>query len=52
MKFLIVTSLITAALLFTVSAISIALFSWIYTGDSSSHKMPDSRFEIRWGEGS
>jgi hypothetical protein len=46
------TSLITSALIFMTSAIAIAALSWIYADLPPAKRLPDSKIEIKWGEGS
>jgi hypothetical protein len=52
MRFVVVTSLMTLTLIMCVSAISIAVLSWVYSGKPSYKKFSDPKIEIRWGEGS
>ena len=51
MKFAIVTSTLSVLLIIIVSAISIAVLSWAYSNHPSSKKIPDTKIDIRWGEG-
>jgi hypothetical protein len=52
MRFAIVTSSISAALIAIVSAIAIAVLSWVYSAGSNIESSPDSKVEILWGQGS
>jgi hypothetical protein len=53
MRFAVVTSLISAALITVVSTISVIVLSWIFsTMPSSESTLPDSKAEISWGQGS
>lgn len=52
MRFAVVISLMAVGLIFLVSSVAIAVLSVFYTGASSPKKMPDSKIEIKWGEGS
>jgi len=52
MKFAIVTSSISVMLIAVVSALSIAVLSWIYPAVQSHEPSSDSKAEIAWGQGS
>jgi hypothetical protein len=52
MRFVVVTSLMTVSLIVLVSAISIVVLSWVYTGSREARKFPEPKIEIKWGEGS
>ena len=52
MRFAIVTSSISAALIAIVSAISIAVLSWVYSAGTDIESSPENKVEILWGQGS
>lgn len=52
MRFVVVTSLLSAGLITAVSAVSIAVLSFIYANNSSYDNTVDTKNEIQWGEGS
>ena len=52
MRFAIVTSSISVALIAAVSALSIVVLSWIYPAVQSYEPNSDSKVEISWGQGS
>jgi len=52
MRFAIVTSSLSAALIAVVSALSIVVLSWIYPAVQSQDQGSDVKTEISWGQGS
>lgn len=52
MRFAIVTSSLSVALIVVVSALAIAVLSWIYSNSSAIESTPDTKVEILWGQGS
>jgi len=52
MRFAIVTSSLSIALIVAVSALAIAVLSWIYSSSSAIESAPDTKVEISWGQGS
>ena len=52
MRFAIVTSSLSLALIVVVSALAIAVLSWVYASSSTIESTPDTKVEILWGQGS
>jgi hypothetical protein len=52
MRFAIVTSSISAALIAVVSALSVVVLSWVYPAVQSHDQGSDVKTEISWGQGS
>jgi hypothetical protein len=52
MRFAIVTSSISAALIAVVCALSIVVLSWVYPAVQSQDPSADVKTEISWGQGS
>jgi hypothetical protein len=52
MRFALVSTSISAALIAVVSALSIAVLSWVYPAVQSHEPGSDTKTEISWGQGS
>jgi hypothetical protein len=51
MRFAIVTSLISAASIAIICAISILFFAWVYSASPSNELATDLKTDMTWGQG-